>query len=52
MKAIEIECKVEVSKLKKEFTKAFKEALDNKIEVEKSKYKLELGKAINKEQLL
>ena len=52
LKAIETECKAEVSRLKKELTKAFKEDLDNKLEVEKSKYQLEIDKAINKEQLL
>ncbi|NKF05388.1 hypothetical protein J1C67_14985 [Clostridium gasigenes] len=49
LNAIETE---EISKLKKELTKQFKEELDNKLEVEKSKYQLELDKAINKEQLL
>lgn len=52
LKAIETEYKAEVSRLKKELAKAFKEDLDNKLEVEKSKYQLELDKAINKEQLL
>ncbi|MEG0794836.1 MAG: hypothetical protein RSG95_03470, partial [Bacilli bacterium] len=42
----------EVSKLKKELTKQFKEELDNKLEVEKSKHKSELDMSINKEQLL
>ncbi|MGL5354428.1 MAG: hypothetical protein ACRDA5_14095 [Clostridium sp.] len=44
--------KLELSNMNKELTKAFKEDLNNKLDMEKSKYKLELDKAINKEQLL
>ena len=44
--------KLELSNLNKELTKAFKEDLNNKLDMEKSKYQLELDKAINKEQLL
>lgn len=52
LKNIEIKYKAEVSKTNQELTKAFKEELDNKLEVEKSKYQLEIDKAINKEQLI
>lgn len=44
--------KLELSNLNKELTTAFKEDLNNKLDMEKSKYQLELDKAINKEQLL
>ena len=44
--------KLELSNLNKELTKAFKEDLNNKLDMEKSKYQLELDKVINKEQLL
>ncbi|MGL4913222.1 MAG: hypothetical protein ACRC3Y_12420, partial [Romboutsia sp.] len=44
--------KLELSNLNKELTKAFKEDLNNKLDMEKSKYQLEIDKAINKEQLL
>lgn len=52
LRAIETEYKSEVSKVKRELTKAFKEELDNKLEVEKTKYQAELDNVINKEQLL
>ncbi|MGL5086056.1 MAG: hypothetical protein ACRC68_10150 [Clostridium sp.] len=44
--------KLELSNLNKELTVAFKEELNNKLDIEKSKYQLELDKAINKEQAL
>lgn len=44
--------KVDIEKLKKELTDKFNEDMNNKIEFEKSKYQLELDKAISKEQLL
>ncbi|MGL4873837.1 MAG: hypothetical protein ACRC30_04215, partial [Clostridium sp.] len=44
--------KLELSNLNKELTKAFKEDLNNKLDMEKSKYQLEIDKAINKEQVL
>ncbi|MGL4331132.1 MAG: hypothetical protein ACRCSD_11135 [Clostridium sp.] len=44
--------KLELANLNKELTKAFNEDLNNKIDMEKSKYQLELDKAINKEQIL
>lgn len=52
LKALEDEYKAEFLKLKKELTEQFKMDLENKLEVEKSKYQSELDKAINKEQLL
>ncbi|MBD7916381.1 hypothetical protein H9660_14635 [Clostridium sp. Sa3CUN1] len=44
--------KSEIEELKKELTEKFNEDMKNKIEFEKSKYQLELDKAISKEQLL
>lgn len=44
--------KLDLSNLNKELTKAFKEDLNNKLDMEKSKYQLEIDKAINKEQVL
>lgn len=44
--------KDDIEKLKKELTDKFNEDMNNKIEFEKSKYQLELDKAISKEQLL
>ena len=44
--------KADIEKLKKELTDKFNEDMNNKIEFEKSKYQLELDKAISKEQLL
>lgn len=52
LKALEAKHDLEVSKIKKELTERFKEELNGKIEVEKSKYQLELDKVLNRESLL
>ncbi|MEG2985083.1 MAG: hypothetical protein RR835_10300 [Peptostreptococcaceae bacterium] len=52
LKALDTEHKAEVSNIKKELLEAFKEKLNNKLAVEKSKYQLELDKVINKEKLM
>lgn len=44
--------KAEMENLKKELKFKFNEDMKNKLEIEKSKYQLELDKAINKDQLL
>ena len=52
LKVLEDKYKSEIEELKKELTEKFNEDMKNKIEFEKSKYQLELDKAISKEQLL
>lgn len=44
--------KAELEKLRQELTTKFNEELNSKIEFEKSKYQLELDKALNREQVL
>lgn len=52
LNVLEDKYKSEIEELKKELTEKFNEDMKNKIEFEKSKYQLELDKAISKEQLL
>lgn len=52
IKQLEEKHKLEITNLKKELTEKFNAELTDKLEVEKSKYQLELDKVINKEQLL
>lgn len=52
LNVLEDKYKSEIEELKKELTEKFNDDMKNKIEFEKSKYQLELDKAISKEQLL
>lgn len=52
LNVLEDKYKSEIEELKKELTEKFNEDMKNKIEFEKSRYQLELDKAISKEQLL
>lgn len=52
LKTIDLEHKTEATNFKKDLTNQFKEEFNNKLEVEKSKHKLELDNVINRERLI